>query len=155
MVTNLWHAKLLKISALTPWGSAARLGGMKALRIHNSFLWNAKNKAVKAQKAETGPPRRRACGKAQNGSSERWTRQRHFRFNPGRKTRAPYHVLPHCPQSIIILDCLIGADSHRVSKRKYSFLFVCFINLEEKRTHSYCESCRNTNNKYNETNWKT
>lgn len=52
MVTNLWHEKLLKISALTPWGSAARLKDVKSLRIYNSFLWNAKNKAVNAYKAQ-------------------------------------------------------------------------------------------------------
>ena len=55
--------KNLKISAFTPWGSAARLKDMKSLRIYSSFLWNAKNKAANAHK-----PRRQTLREGNAGT---------------------------------------------------------------------------------------
>lgn len=96
-VTSLWHAKLLKISAFTPWGSAARLEGMKSLRIHNLFLWNAKNKAVNSHKAQ-----RQAL---QGEGGERTLEMEARRDEPYNIISASTQAERHAPHDFVLSHC--------------------------------------------------
>lgn len=106
-VISLWHAKLLKISAFTPWGSAARLEGMKSLRIHNSFLWNAKNRLLILTKHRGRPSKEKGVREHSKWKLGEMNHTTSFQLQPRQKDMHPmilfYLIANHF---IIILYCL-------------------------------------------------
>ena len=139
MVTKVWHEKLLKISAFTPWGSAARLKDMKLLRIYSSFLWNAKNKAANAHK-----PQRQTLREGNAGTLKMEAQRDEtcgISSAPAQAGR-PHPVImlyTTVSQSVIILllkQLQINTEYLNVNSLSlfFFFLIVHFIILQEKMT---------------------